>query len=69
MTNKEIELFGAIGNGRVYTKDEIVEKLGMKKNSTFRNLLAGLKKKKVIESKDSVQLTKEMFPFEPRPDN
>jgi len=71
LTSKELEVFDAMANGRVYTKDQIMIAIDGKKNSTFRNLLAGLKKKNIIEpaaEKDSFQLHKDMFPFEARPE-
>jgi len=62
-------VFDLIADGRVYTKDQVASALGLKKNSTFRNLMADIKKKGIIEARgDSLQLTEAMFPFDPRPE-
>jgi len=62
-------VFDLIADGRIYTKDQMASALGLKKNSTFRNLLADLKKKGIVEARgDSLQLTEAMFPFDLRPE-
>lgn len=66
LTDRECEVIDAIADGLIHTKDEIAESLKMKKNSTFRNLMAALKKKGFIvyTGADSVQLHEDMTPFE-----
>ena len=70
LTAKEIAVFDTLADGRVYTKEKVRIATGSQKNSTWRKLLASLKNKNVLEYPDanSLQLTKEMFPFEPRPE-
>ena len=66
LTNRECEVVDIIVDGLVHTKDEIAESLQMEKNSTFRNLMAALKKKGFIiyVGADSIQLHEDMKPFE-----
>jgi Mn-dependent DtxR family transcriptional regulator len=70
LNEKAIAAIDFISSGRVFTKDEVANALGMQKNSTLRNLFADMKNKGIIEyhGKSSLQLTKEMFPFDPRPE-
>jgi len=67
---KQVDLFEALADGHFHDKEEIRESLGHKKNSTWRNLCASLVNDKIAEypTKDSIQLTKYMFPFEARPE-
>ena len=64
---KAIELFDCIQDGKVYEKEKVAEKIGMKMNSTFANLMTSLKKHGVIEyDTKTVRLTDAMMPFEHR---
>jgi len=66
---KAIELFDVIADGRPHKKKDVVAALGMKMNSTFANLLTGLKKLNIIEyTASEVQLHADMFPFGGRPE-
>ena len=70
LTKSECLVFEELKDGRVRLKEEVRVKLEFSKNSTWRNLLAGLVKKQVAEYPDSksIQLTKAMFPIVPRPE-
>jgi len=64
---KQIEFFDFIADGKIYHKEEVAKRLGMKMNSTFFNLLTSLKKFGIIEyDSKTVRLTDTMMPFEPR---
>jgi DNA-binding CsgD family transcriptional regulator len=66
LTARECAVVDTIADGLVHTKNEIAERLNMKRNSTFRNLMAALKKKDIVEYKDndSIQLHEDMTPFD-----
>lgn len=56
-----------MADGKTYIKTEVAAEVGCKMNSTFANLLTGLKKAGTIEfDRTTMQLTDAMFPFEPR---
>ena len=68
LTAKQVALFDLISDGHVHSKTEVMEALGMSKNSSWRNLLAALAKEHIIEhEKDKIQLTERRFPVVPRP--
>ena len=61
---KEIELFDLLADGKVHTKGEVSGALGMKLNSTFANLLTGMKKKKIIKyNSKTIEMEEAMFKF------
>ena len=61
---KEIELFDLLTDGKVHQKKDVAEELSMKMNSTFANLLTGLKKKKaIVYDSKTIQMADEMFRF------
>jgi hypothetical protein len=66
LSDRERKLFDHIADGQPHLKADIREALGYLNNSTWRNLMARLKKKDVMEypNSKSVQLVKRMFPFE-----
>ena len=58
------ELMQELVGGRVRNKKEVAAALGMKMNSTWRNLLTPLKKLNILAyDKGTIQLTDDMFPF------
>lgn len=62
-----IALFDAIADGRTYQKTVVAATIGCTMNSTFSNLLTGLKKSSIIEfDSKTIRLTDDMFPIEPR---
>ena len=69
LKTKEIELFDKLSDGRVHSKNDIRKAMGIGGDSTWRNLMTALKKRGILEypGKGGLQLTKKMFPFEPRP--
>lgn len=64
---KEVDLFDALSDGRVHSKEDIRNALGVKGESTFRKLTGALKKHGILEYHGkSIQLTTAMFPLAPR---
>lgn len=62
----EVRLFDHIADGRSYLKEDVRSALKFEKNSTWRNLVAGLKKKEVLEYHPNdkfVRLVNDLFPF------
>ena len=69
LKKKQIELFDAMKDGRVYAKETLRLKLNMENNSTWRKLLASLVNLKIAEyypDSKSIRLTDGMFPVVPR---
>lgn len=66
---KEVDLFDALSDGQKHFKKDVREALGVTGDSTFRKLTGDLKKHGILEYHGaSLQLTKTMFPFAPRPE-
>jgi CRISPR/Cas system-associated exonuclease Cas4 (RecB family) len=63
---KAAQLADLLVDGRPHAKKELTEKMGMKMNSTFANLMTDLKKAKIMEKAagDSFQLTAYMRKYE-----
>uniref|UniRef100_A0A7S2YDP5 Uncharacterized protein n=1 Tax=Entomoneis paludosa TaxID=265537 RepID=A0A7S2YDP5_9STRA len=68
LKGKKLAVFNALVDGRAHSKDMVRESLGMKKNSTWANMLTALKKSNIIEIVDGArfQLSDQMFPVIPR---
>lgn len=61
---KARELTAELADGRVRNKEEVAAALGMKMNSTWRSILAPLKKLDILDyGKDTIWLADNMFPF------
>jgi superfamily II helicase len=70
LSANQVRLFDAISDGRSHQKELVRKQLEMPNNSTWRKLLASLKTINVAEypDKDTIRLTKDMFPIVPRPE-
>lgn len=61
---KECQILDELADGQPHPKADVAAAIGYKLNSTFANLLTGLKKAGVIKLGKELQLTDEMRKYE-----